>query len=410
MIDRKQHNLIMLVLGALAAIGPFSTDMYLPGFQAIAHSLRTDMAHVDLSLTSYFIGISIGQLAYGPMLDRYGRKKPIVIGLLLYIFAALGCALSPSIDYLIALRLFLAVGACVGMVGSRAVVRDLFSGSEIARALSVLMMIFGIAPIIAPTIGGLVVTLLGWRFIFSVLAAIAVVVLFAVQRLLHETKQADPSVSLRPGNIVREYLNVFRERESIVYAGAASAATACLFSYITGSPFVFIDLFGFTPTEFGWIYGANACSLIAANHVNRVLLKKYDIRRVLLVCTIVQSAIGLLLLAGSCMGFLPKMATLGLIFCFLFCFASIMPNAMGLALQRFSRNAGSASALIGGMQMIVGALASALVSYLHDGTAFPMTLMMCASASTALILLATATLFSTRLSHRREPGRPSMIE
>jgi DHA1 family bicyclomycin/chloramphenicol resistance-like MFS transporter len=408
--DRKQHNLIMLVLGALAAIGPFSTDMYLPGFQAIAHSLRTDIAHVDLSLTSYFIGISLGQLAYGPMLDRYGRKKPIVIGLLLYIFAALGCALSPSIAYLITLRFFLAVGACVGMVGSRAVVRDLFSGSEIARALSMLMMIFGIAPIIAPTIGGLAVTLFGWRFIFGVLAAIAVVVLFAVQRLLRETKQADLSVSLRPANVVREYLNVFREREFIVYAGAASAATACLFSYITGSPFVFIDLFGFTPTQFGWIYGVNACSLIAANHVNRVLLKKYDIRRVLLVCTIVQSAIGVLLLAGSCMGFLPKMATLGLIFCFLFCFASIMPNAMGLALQRFSRNAGSASALIGAMQMIVGALASALVSYLHDGTAFPMALMMCASASTALILLATATLFSTRLSHRHEPGRPSMIE
>ncbi len=406
MTDRKQHNLIMLVLGALAAIGPFSTDMYLPGFQAIARSLRTDMAHVDLSLTSYFIGISIGQLAFGPMLDRYGRKKPIVLGLLLYVFAALGCALSPSIDYLIALRLFLAVGACVGMVGSRAVIRDLFSGSEIARALSMLMMIFGIAPIIAPTIGGVVVTLLGWRFIFGVLAAIAIVVLFAVQRLLHETKQADLSVSLRPGNIVREYLNVFKEREFVLYAGAASAATACLFSYITGSPFVFIDLFGFTPTEFGWIYGVNACSLIAANHVNRMLLRKYDVGRVLLVCTAAQTAIGLLLLVGSSIGFLPKVAALGLIFCFLFCFASIMPNAMGLALQPFSRNAGSASALVGGMQMIVGALASALVSYLHDGTAFPMALMMCASASAALVLAAAAILFSKHPGHGVEPSPP----
>ena len=354
MTDRKQHHLIMFVLGALAAIGPFSTDMYLPGFQAIARGLRTDIAHVDLSLTSYFIGISIGQLAFGPMLDRYGRKKPIILGLLLYVFAALGCALSPSIDCLIALRFFLAVGACVGMVGSRAVVRDLFSGSEIARALSMLMMIFGVAPIIAPTIGGMVVTLLGWRFIFGVLAAIATVVLFAVQRLLRETRQADLSVSLRPRNVVREYLNVFKEREFILYAGAASAATGCLFSYITGSPFLFIDLFGFTPTQFGWIYGVNACSLIAANQINRMLLKRYDIGRVLLVFTAAQTAIGLLLLGGTFIGVLPKIATLGLIFCFLFCFASIMPNATGLALQRFSRNAGSASALVGGMQMIVG--------------------------------------------------------
>jgi len=398
----------MLVLGALAAIGPFSTDMYLPGFQAIARSLRTDIAHVDLSLTSYFIGISIGQLVFGPMLDRYGRKRPIVLGLLLYIFAALGCALSPSIDCLIALRLFLAVGACVGMVGSRAVVRDLFSGSEIARALSMLMMIFGVAPIIAPTIGGVVVTLLGWRFIFGVLAAIAAVVLFAVQRLLRETRQADLSVSLRPRNVVREYINVFKEREFILYAGAASAATGCLFSYITGSPFLFIDLFGFTPTEFGWIYGVNACSLIAANQVNRMLLRKYDIGRVLLVFTAVQTAIGLLLLGGTSIGFLPKTAVLGLIFCFLFCFASIMPNATGLSLQRFSRNAGSASALVGGMQMIVGALASASVSYLHDGTAFPMALTMCASASAALLLAAAATLFLKHAAHGDEPGRPSI--
>jgi DHA1 family bicyclomycin/chloramphenicol resistance-like MFS transporter len=404
--DRKQHNLVMLVLGFLSAIGPFTTDMYLPGFRAITLSLKTDMAHVDLTLTSYFIGFSIGQLACGPMLDRYGRKKPILLGLLLYICAALGCALSPSINHLITLRFFLALGGCVGMVGSRAVVRDLFSGSEIARALSVLMMIFGIAPIIAPIIGGMVVTLLGWRFIFGVLAAIAVAMLFAVQRLLYETRQADLSVSLRPGNIVREYLGVFKEREFIVYAGTASAATACLFSYITGSPFVFIGLFGFTPAEFGWIYGANACSLIAANHVNRVLLKKYDIRRVLAVCAVAQSAMGLLLVAGTYMGFLPKAATLGLICGCLFCFAPIVPNATGLALQRFSHNAGSASALIGAMQMIAGALASALVGYLHDGTAFPMALMMCASASAALVLLATATLFSTHPGHRREQERP----
>jgi DHA1 family bicyclomycin/chloramphenicol resistance-like MFS transporter len=400
MIDRKQHTLVIFLLGALTAIGPFSTDMYLPGFQAIARSLKTDIAHVGFTLTSYFIGISIGQLAYGPMLDRYGRKTPVILGLLLYIFAAFGCALSPSIDYLIVLRLLLALGAGVGLVGSRAIVRDLFSGSEIARALSLVMMVFGIAPIIAPTIGSLVVALLGWRFIFGVLAVIALIVLFAVQLLLDETKQADPSVSLRPWNIALEYLNVFKEREFVVYAGAAAAVTGGLFSYIAGSPFVFMDLFGFTVTEFGWIYGANACSLIAANQLNRVLLRKYDERHLLLVCAVVQSAISVLLLAGGCMGLLPRAAMLGLIVCFLFCFGFMLPNAAGLALQPFSRNAGSASALIGSMQMVVGALASALVSYLHDGTAGPMALMMSASAGTALMLLVAATLFRKHDSHK----------
>ena len=396
MMERKQHGLVLLVLGALSAIGPFSTDMYLPGFQAIAVSLKTDIAHVGFTLTSWFIGISIGQLAYGPVLDRYGRKTPIVLGLLLYIIAALGCAFASSIEYLIVLRFLLAIGGGVGMVGSRAVVRDLFSGSEVARALSLLMMIFGVAPIIAPTIGGLVVTLLGWRFIFGVLAAIAALVFLAVQRVLQETWQADASVSLRPRKVFGEYLIVLREREFIIYAGAASAATAGLFSYITGSAFVYIDLFGFTAAQFGWIYGANACSLIAASQINRALLKKYDIRHGLLVCAAAQSAIALLLFAGCRMGFLPMPAMLGLVFCFLFCFGFIMPNATGVALLPFSRNAGSASALIGSMQMIFGALASALVSYLHDGTAGPMALMMSLCACAALVLLVSTAFLPAR--------------
>lgn len=310
----------------------------------------------------------------------------------MYSIASLGCAFSPSIHSLIVLRFFVAVGGCVGLVGSRAVVRDLFSGREIARALSMLMMVFGVAPIIAPTIGSLVVATLGWRFIFGVLTTIAVVVLVAVARVLHETKQVDLSISLRPGNIVREYVTVIKEHVFIVYAGAAAAASGGLFSYIAGSPSVFIDLFGFSTTQFGWIYGVNACSLIAANQVNRMLLRKYHSREVLLGCTMVQFGTGLILLAGGVVGFLPEIATLGLIFCFLLCFGLILPNATGLALEPFSRNAGSASALIGALQMVVGALASASVSYLHNGTVVPMVLMMCASAALSLILLVIAVL------------------
>ena len=177
MAMKKQRGFVMLILGGLAAVGPLTTDMYLPGFPSIAKSLHTDIAHVGFTLTSYFFGFAIGQLCVGPVLDRYGRKKPMKLGMILYIVAALGCALAASIEQLVTLRLLLAIGGCGGIVGSRAVVRDLFSGNEMARALSLLMMIFGVAPIIGPTIGGIVVTLFGWRFIFVALAIFAVMVL-----------------------------------------------------------------------------------------------------------------------------------------------------------------------------------------------------------------------------------------
>jgi DHA1 family bicyclomycin/chloramphenicol resistance-like MFS transporter len=386
-MGRKQQNTILVVLGALSAIAPFSVDMYLPGFPAIARDLRTDISQVGLTLTSYFIGLSMGQLMFGPVLDRYGRKKPLIVGLFVYIFAAVGCAFSPSIHYLIGLRLFLAMGCCVGMVGGSSVVRDLFSGREVARALSMMMTVFGVAPIIAPTIGGLIVAGLGWRFIFGVLAVIGTFVLVAIKQVLPETKEADPSISLRPKNVTLGYLKVFRERQFVIYVLAGASGGGGLFSYITGSPFVYIDLLGFTPTQFGWIFGMNALAVVVGNQVNRVLLRKFDSFLILPVVTAVQSATGILLLTGSLMGFLPKIAFVGLMVLFLFCFGFINPNSAALALQPFSRNVGSASAIMGSTIMVSGALASGLVSYFHNGTAVPMTLMMTLCPSTGLILM-----------------------
>jgi MFS transporter, DHA1 family, multidrug resistance protein len=394
-LDRTRPHLVIPILGAMAAIVPFSTDMYLPGFPAIASDLHTDIARVGLTLTSFIIGVCIGQLMCGPILDRYGRKKPIILGLLLYSGASLGCAFSPSVDGLIALRLLLALGGCVGLVGSRAIVRDLFSGNEIARALSMLMMVFGVAPVIAPTVGGLVVAGLGWRAIFVLLSAIGVLVLVAAKRFLPESKGADRSISLQPKQVMSEYLKVFKNREFMVHALATGSATGGLFSYLTGSPFVLMDLFGFTVTQAGWIFGANACSVIAAHQLNRMLLKKHNSALLLRAVTATQSAVGILLLTASLTGILSRAAVLILIVCYLFCFGIITANATGLALQPFSRSAGSASALIGSIQMATAALASALVSYLHNGTAVPMALMMAVCAGVALMLVAASPLFIT---------------
>jgi DHA1 family bicyclomycin/chloramphenicol resistance-like MFS transporter len=395
----RRHNPVIVVLGALAAIGSFSVDMYLPGFPAIVRDLKTDSTHVGFTMTSYFIGIGLGQLLYGPVLDRYGRKKPLVFGLFVSIGAALGCALAPSIDFLIGLRLLLALGACVGMVGSRAVVRDLFSRDEIARALSMLMMVFGIAPIIAPTMGGLVLAAMGWRFIFCFLAAIAALILVAVRLFLPESKGADPSISLRPLQVLSEYLKVLRARLFVVPAVGVAAASGGLFAYLTEAPFVFINLFGFTPTQSGWIFGTNAVAMILGSQVNRLWLRRQESVTVLLTIAITQSAAAALLLSGSLMGFLSPFATLGLIFSYAFCFGLVLPNAMGLAMEHFSKNAGSASALIGSLQMAAGAVTSALVSTLHNGTAVPMASVMTACAGVSLVMAAMSAL-SARTARR----------
>lgn len=367
------YNRLILILGSLSAIAPFSIDMYLPAFESIAASLNTDIASVTLSLTSYFLGMSFGQLAYGPLLDRYGRKKPLILGLFLYILAAVGCTLSTSIESLIFFRLLLALGACVGIVSSRAIIRDLFSGNDVVRALSTLTMVFGVAPIIAPTIGAFIVARFGWRYIFLALAFMVMLMLYAVTQFLPESKSRDSSISLFPTNVTIEYLKVLKNRDFLIYTITGAASSAGFFSYIAGSPFVYMHLLGFSTAGFGWVFALNACGLIGGSQINRLLLKQFTSSAVLFAVTITQLAIGLLLLFGTASGFLSKEGIVILIFCYLFCCGSINPNATGLALQPFLKNAGSASALNGSLGMIAGSLASVCLSYLHDGTILPMT-------------------------------------
>lgn len=386
-MDQKQRTKIILVLGALAALGPFSIDMYLPGFPAIAKDLQTDIAHVGLSLTSYFIGISVGQLFYGPIIDRYGRKKPLLIGLFLYLLAAIGCAFSPTIFWLIGLRLLLALGGCVGMVAGRAIVRDLFPASETAKVFSTLILIMGVAPIVAPTLGGFVTSSFGWRYIFVILTFIAAALFFLVYRFLPESRQPDPCVSLQPKRVLQDYLMVLKEPEFITYAIAGSIAFAGLFAYISGSPFVFMEYFGLSETHYGWLFGLNAFGFILGSQLNRLWLRTKTAEQITRRASLFQWVLGLLLALGSIWGVLGITGTLVLIFSFLLCSGFIAPNATAIALKPFTRYAGSASALIGSIQMVAGALASVAVSYLHNGTALPMTLTMAGCATFALSVL-----------------------
>lgn len=386
-MDRKQYITIIFLLGALSAIGPFSTDMYLPAFLAIAKGLKTDIAHVGLSLTSYFIGISAGQILWGPLIDRYGRKKPLLIGLMVYILSAIGCACSPSAHFLITLRLFQAVGGCVGLVGARAVVRDLFSGKEAARVLSTIVLVFGVSPIIAPTVGGFVAVALGWRFIFLILAVIAAFVFVMVVKYLNESTAPDSAISLHPKSVILDYISLFREPVFLTYTCVASLSMGIFFAYISGSPLVFMELNGLSATQFGWVFGANAVGLIIASQLNRGFLRLRGSAQILLVIISVQFALTLGLLVWSFMFPGNGIGIIVFLSGIVFCQGFINPNSMALALDPFARKTGFAAALMGSMQQLIGAVASGLVSYLYDGTARPMIAVMTGCAVLALAIL-----------------------
>ncbi len=387
-MTKRQQNILILILGAVAALGPFSIDMYLPGFPAIAEDLNTDISNVALTLTSYFIGISVGQLIYGPILDRYGRKKPLMIGLGIYLLAVLGCALAPDVYWLIGMRLLMALGGCVGMVASRAIIRDRFPVKEIARVFSTLILVMGVAPIIAPTLGGYVIASLGWRYVFFLLVLFSGSLLFIIYRFLNESKEPDEDVSLKPKHVAIEYWKVLGNSDFLVYGLAGSLAMAAMFAYIADSSFVLIEIYGFSERTYGWVFGSNAAGFIIGSQLNRWVLRKYHPAIITYLFALLMLLVGIALGLGSLFNFLSIPVLLGLLFVFLFFLGFVNPNTTALALEPFSKNAGIASALVGSFRMFSGALASAMVSVFHDGTIRPMVWVIfgCVIIVTALLL------------------------
>ena len=371
----------------LSAIGPFSIDMYLPGFPAIAADLHTTVAHVALSLSSFFIGISAGQLLYGPLLDRYGRKRPLYIGLSVYLLASIGCALYTSVDALIALRLVQAIGGCAGMVASRAMVRDLFPVKENAKIFSLLMLVIGVSPIIAPTLGGYVTAAFGWHYIFIILTIMSALILAAVHFALPESRKPDLSVSLLPAPIIKGFLSVFKEPQFYTYAFTGAIAAAGLYAYISGSPHVFMELYKVTERQYGWIFAGIALGLITCSQLNIFLLRRFKSEQIIRVALFCQTLAGITLVLGTAFHLLGLFSTIFFILIFLSCQGFVFPNSAALSMAPFSRNAGTASALMGGIQLAVGALTSGIVSVLTNSTALPMAGVMASCALLSFCIL-----------------------
>jgi DHA1 family bicyclomycin/chloramphenicol resistance-like MFS transporter len=294
--------------------------------------------------------------------------------------------MAPSVDALIGFRLLQALGGCAGMVAARAIVRDLFEVNENARIFSSLMLVVAVSPIIAPTLGGYITSLLGWRYVFVMLIVVGLFILIGIHFLLPESKKPDPGFSLRPLPILKSFLGVLRHPQFYTYALTGAVGYAGLSAYIAGSPHVFMELFQVSEKQYGWIFAFLAMGLITASQINNVFLKKYTSAQIIRIALICQSLIGLALATTTFFGWGGLFITIFLIFLFLSCQGFIFPNSSALSLAAFGHNAGSASALMGAIQMSIGAGASALVSYLQNNTALPMTGVMACSPILAFLI------------------------
>jgi DHA1 family bicyclomycin/chloramphenicol resistance-like MFS transporter len=386
-MSRKQYIFMILILGSLATISPFSIDMYLPGFPRIATDLHTTIDKVQLSLTGYLIGICIGQVLYGPLLDRFGRKKPLYFGLVIYMLASVGCAFTTSVNALIVMRFFQAIGGCVGLVASQALVSDLFSKEKRAEVFSMITLVIAISPMIAPTVGGYVTAAFGWNWIFFILAGIAIAILGGIYFFLPTGKEADTSVSLKPKAVLHSFFTVIRQPQFLIYTLAGGLATAAPFAYIAGSSDVFMNIYKVTEQQYGWIFAFLAVAMIGSTQLNHFLLKKYNSEQIIKTTLLYQSAVGTLLVLGVYNNWYNLYTLIGMMFIFLTGQGLTGPNTSALSLAPFKKHTGSASALMGSWRMGAGAIISIIVSVLHNNTAIPMVGMMAACSLVSLVLL-----------------------
>jgi MFS transporter, DHA1 family, multidrug resistance protein len=364
------------LLGFLTAIGPVSTDIYLPAFPAIEASYGVAAGTAQITLASWFAGLAVGQITQGTMADRFGRRAPLMIGLALYTLASAGCALAPDLATLTVMRAIAAFGGSASMVIPRAVVRDLADGHAAAKLMSQLMLVMGAAPILAPTLGGAVLSIASWHVIFWFAACYGILSLVLVYTALPETLEAPRRIRLGLGGIVARYTGVLVERNFLVHAAIGGFAMFGMFAYIGGSPPVYIELFGLSPAAYGAVFGLGAGTYILGSQINPRILHRFGAPRVLRIGARVYLAATIVLVAfafgghfGVASVFLPVVVAM-------FCNGFIMPNATVGALSRHSGHAGTASALMGTLQFILAAISGSAVGLLTDGSPRPMAALM----------------------------------
>lgn len=382
---------LFFILGSLSAFGPLSIDMYLPAFPAISAGLHAGPSAVQLTLTACLIGLAVGQLVAGPLSDALGRRRPLLVGLGVYTVLSAACIVAPSVYALAGLRFLQGLGGAAGIVIANAAVRDRYSGVAMARFLSTLMLVNGVAPILAPVVGGQLLRVVSWRGVFVVLTAIGLVLLVVCLAWFDESL---PPGRRRSGGGLRDTLRSFRlllaDRSFAGYALSGGLAFAAMFAYISGSSFVLQDIFGLSPQRFGLVFGTNALGIVLVGQLNRVLVARFPPRGVLAVAFTVALAGGVLLLVAVPAGWgLP--AILPGLFAVVSSIGVILPNTRALAMSSYPDLAGTASAFVGVLQFAVGGLVAPLVGVAGTGTALPMAVVIAALAALGLVTFAVLT-------------------
>jgi len=386
-LSNKEKNGLLLVLCLLSAIGPLAATMYMPGFPEIADDFMVKHSKLGLSVATYFAGLTFGHLFYGPLLDRYGRKRLMYVGLFLYTISTILCALSPTVDWLIWSRFFLALGGCGGVVVARTIVRDFFDVRESAKFLSVLMLVMGLAPIIAPAIGSTVLIYFNWRYIFLAPVLLVIFIFVGNYLFLPHLKGGDASVKIHIAEIFKTYFLILREPIFLTYGLIGSITYASLFGYITGSHMIYAHLFNFSGQESSWLVGINAVGLIAGNQLNHWLLKKYSVHRITIVALLLLFLVITILLLGMVAKIFDPFAFMVFMFVFISLIGILNPNTMALALSPFENEVGRAAALLGSMQMGLSSLVLTIVNYLLHSSVIPMLIFMTCLEFTALLIV-----------------------
>ncbi len=370
--DKVPWGLVIL-LGSMTAFGPMAIDMYLPSLPTIGASLHATAAQTQATMGAFLSGMAIGQFFYGPASDRIGRKAPVLLGAGVFAVASVVCANATSIEMLLGARFLQALGACSGAVVARAIVRDLFNHTETARMLSLLTLVMGLAPILAPLLGGFLLTIGGWQANFLVQMAFGLAVGAATLFQLKESRSEATAIQAKAENPFQAYGILIRQRRLIGYTLAGALNGAALFTYVSSSPELLIKTFGISPQMFGWAFGLNAVGIIGGGQVNRYVLRTFTPDQVLRAASLSAALVAIALALAAFAG-LGAVYILPLLFLLLSSFGFMQGNTMAGALNVDPLKAGSISALMGGVSFASGALASTAAGIFHDGTARPMAL------------------------------------
>ncbi|AWN26942.1 Bcr/CflA family multidrug efflux MFS transporter [Streptomyces sp. NEAU-S7GS2] len=386
--SRRTSLLVTLVLGGLTAVPPLSMDMYLPALPQVTAALHSPAATVQLTLTTCLAGMALGQMIVGPMSDKWGRRRPLLAGMVIYVLATALCAVATNAELLIAFRLLQGLAGAAGIVIARAVVRDLYDGVAMARFFSTLMLISGVAPVVAPLIGGQILRLTDWRGVFVVLTAVGVALTLLVWRKLHETLPPERRHSGGLGQTLRTMRDLLADRVFSGYALVGAFAFAALFAYISASPFVVQEIYGASPQTFGLLFGINSVGLVAVGQINgKLLVGRVGLDKVLGtgLAVIALAATALLLMSAGVFGHVGLVPTAAGLFVLMAAMGLVMPSTNTLALLRTPHAAGSASALLGTSTFLLGSVASPLVGIAGERTAVPMALVQLSCAVLALV-------------------------